>query len=232
MINQEVASALITASANIMVGVIGKIGFATYTRTARHSARPNASVRPWLIATAVSLTWFFAVGSIRPELAKDNFALIFPVAVVLVLFYPIRPLAAAAITTGLFASNLIAGSLGSLHQRKFNLHEPGGISSLGVFAAFAFGWIALAYLLSVWRNKVTIVERTDHPAEPEHVPERTVRVRRPTLPAKKGITTNLYRLTDLYHRGNLSKGEFLLAKEELLAGASRHRVVARERKLA
>lgn len=223
----EVTSALITASANIVVGMIGKIGLAAYSRTAGHSSRPSSSVRPWLIAAALSVAWFFAIGLIRPEFAKHNFVLISPVAAVLVLLYPIRPLAATAITAGLFALNLIAGSLGSLHQRSFDRQHPAGISSLQAFALFACGWIVLVYLLGVWRNKITIVERNDHPV----IPQRAVRPRRsiaePKEP-KKGVTTNLYRLSDLYHRGNLSKAEFLLAKQDLLSRARRHRLVVRE----
>lgn len=226
----EITSAIINASASILVAAVGKIGLATLTRTIAHP-HITSCIRPWLHASTAFVAWFLVVGLIWPDLSKHNFVLISPVAVVLVLVHPIRPIAATAMTLGLFTSNLIAGSLRSWREHTFNAHQPAGISSLATFAAFAFGWIVLVYLLSVWRNKITIVERTEHPAEPEHVPERTVRAPRrgsPALEAKKGITTNLYRLTDLYHRGNLSKAEFLLAKEELLGRTRRDREAARK----
>jgi hypothetical protein len=214
--NGEVIGAIISAAASIVVAIIGRIGNEKSAGTGEHSSRSGLVVRPWMMTIAVLSLWFLAAAFIWPQFAGHNFLLIPPAMVALVLVRPIPPFGAALVTVSLFGCNVIAVLASNRFAHKMDPQPV--IHSLPTFLLFACGWALLAYLLSVWRSKVTIT--------------RAVQAPRPVLAAPKranSIATDLQKLAQLYRSGNLSTGEFSCAKATILRRARRHRVVARRR---
>jgi hypothetical protein len=214
--NGELTGAIISAAASVVVAIIGKIGNEKPVETGAASSRPGVAIRPWMMTSAALSLWFLATAFIWPQFAKDNFLLIPPVMVALVLVRPIWPLAASLVTAGLFAGNVSAILLSNGFAHKMDPQPV--IHSLPTFLLFACGWALLAYVLSVWRSRVTIT--------------RTVPALRTVARAKgrnRSSDTDLQKLARLYCRGNLSTDEFLCAKAAIPGRTQLHRVVPRRR---
>jgi hypothetical protein len=209
--NSEVTGAIISAAASVVVAIIGRIGSEKSLETGAVSSRPGVAMRPWMMTSAALGLWFLATAFIWPQFAKDNFLLIPPVIVALVLVRPVWPPAASLVTTSLFAGNVGAMLLSNRLAHKMDPQPV--IHSLPTFLLFAAGWALLAFLLSAWRSKVTITPRTAAPAKGRN----------------RSADTDLQKLARLYCRGNLSTEEFLCVKAAVQGRTRLHRVVARRR---